>query len=342
MKIEFSTALLSWYDRNARILPWRDDPLPYRVWVSEIMLQQTRVEAVKPFFERFMMALPELKDLAVAEEDTLHKLWEGLGYYNRVKNMKKAAMLCMTHYKGNLPDTYEELLKLPGIGSYSAGAIASIAYRRVVPAVDGNVLRVFSRVLESYDDILKESTKRKFQEIVLEYIPKDRPDAFNQAIMEIGAMVCVPNGEPKCSICPLKKFCLADQHNTVKQLPVKTPKKQRTIEHYRIDVVVYDKEVLLIQREEGLLSGLYGFWMFDEAEAEAYACKDLDINQIIPLREAKHIFTHKEWHMSGRIILLNKKCQGLWATSSQIKEQYAIPTAFKVYKEAYLQWIQED
>ncbi len=162
-KQNFTKELLQWYDENARVLPWREDASPYRVWVSEIMLQQTRVEAVKPYFERFLQALPTLKELAEADEDTLRKLWEGLGYYNRVRNMKKCAMVCMEQYGGQLPDTYEELLKLPGIGAYTAGAVASIAYKRCVPAVDGNVLRVFSRVLVSEDDILKERTKKNFR-----------------------------------------------------------------------------------------------------------------------------------------------------------------------------------
>lgn len=334
--------MLSWYDDHARILPWRQDPSPYRVWVSEIMLQQTRVEAVKPFFERFMAALPKLCDLAEADEDTLHKLWEGLGYYNRVKNMKKAAMLCMQHYDGQLPDTYEELLKLPGIGPYSAGAIASIAYRVCVPAVDGNVLRVFSRITASYDDILKEQTKKKFQKLLMEYLPEDRVDAFNQAVMEIGAMICVPNAAPKCTLCPCQTNCLAYQQDLTKELPVKAAKKQRTIEHKDVLVIVHQHQVLLEQRRDtGLLAGLYGFPMFDVPEEAEVFLTNYVIQQTIPLRKAKHIFTHKEWHMQGTLVIVKNQQEGIWADAAQIKDQYAIPTAFQAYKEAFLQWVQD-
>ena len=190
--------LLRWFDQNARILPWRDQPTPYRVWVSEIMLQQTRVEAVKPFYQRFMEALPDIQTLANCEEEELLKLWEGLGYYNRVRNMQIAARTVIEEYGGKLPDDYLELQQLKGIGSYTAGAIASIAYGKVAPAVDGNVLRVISRVTLSREDILKQSVKRGMEQAIVEIMPADRPGAFNQALMELGAMVCVPNGEPHC------------------------------------------------------------------------------------------------------------------------------------------------
>ena len=196
--------LLRWFDQNARILPWRDQPTPYRVWVSEIMLQQTRVEAVKPFYQRFMEALPDIQTLANCEEEELLKLWEGLGYYNRVRNMQIAARTVIEEYGGKLPDDYLELQQLKGIGSYTAGAIASIAYGKVAPAVDGNVLRVISRVTLSREDILKQSVKRGMEQAIVEIMPADRPGAFNQALMELGAMVCVPNGEPHCKSCPLK------------------------------------------------------------------------------------------------------------------------------------------
>lgn len=339
--MELTQQLLRWYDEHARILPWRQDPSAYRVWVSEIMLQQTRVEAVKPFFERFMQALPTIQDLAQADQDTLHKLWEGLGYYNRVKNMKKAAMLCVEHHQGSLPSSYDELLKLPGIGPYSAGAIASIAYQQQVPAVDGNVLRVFSRITESYDDILKEKTKKNFQALLMSYLPKDRPDAFNQAVMEIGAMICVPNGAPKCKLCPCQEHCLAHLHNTTSELPVKTAKKKRMIEHRFVAVLVCDQEVYLQQREEGLLAGLYGFPSFLLPEEQDAFLKDEIILQSIKLKDAKHIFTHKEWHMEATLYIVKSKREGVWANREQVMHQYAIPTAFQVHKEAFLQWIQD-
>lgn len=339
-KQQLSRDLLAWYDANARILPWREQPTPYRVWVSEIMLQQTRVEAVKPYFERFIETLPEVKDLAYASEDVLRKLWEGLGYYRRVSNMKKAAIQCMERYDGNLPSTYEELLTLSGIGAYSAGAIASIAFKQKVPAVDGNVLRVFSRILLCEDDILKESTKKKFQKLLMEYIPENRPDAFNQAVMEIGAMICVPNGAPKCDQCPIRRHCIAHELGVETTLPVKKAKKKRTIEGKFTDVVVCGKEVLLQKRkEDGLLAGLYEFKTFDFPEQEALFLSQLEIENMVKLKDSKHIFTHKEWHMQGTLVFVKNKVPGEWVSIEQMLKHYAIPTAFKVYKEALQEWM---
>ena len=195
--------LLAWYDAHARVLPWREHPAPYRVWVSEIMLQQTRVEAVKPYFERFMTALPTIRDLAEAPEDVILKLWEGLGYYNRVRNMQKAAQKLVAEYDGQMPADFDAILELPGVGSYTAGAIASIAFGLPYPAVDGNVLRVLSRIEKSYDDILKQSVKRRFEQEVKAVIPADRAGDFSQSLIELGAIVCVPNGAPRCGECPL-------------------------------------------------------------------------------------------------------------------------------------------
>ncbi|MEJ8736743.1 A/G-specific adenine glycosylase [Erysipelotrichaceae bacterium HCN-30851] len=339
---KFREQLLNWYDENRRILPWREDATPYRVWVSEIMLQQTRVEAVKPYFERFVKELPTLQDLSVASEDTLFKLWEGLGYYNRVMNMKKCAIECVEKHGGNLPSTYDELIQLPGIGAYTAGAIASIAYKQKVPAVDGNVLRVFSRVLISEDDILKESTKRKFQKIIMEYLPEDRSDAFNQALMEIGALICVPNAAPRCNICPVASECMGYQSGDAHRLPNKAVKKARKIDKKTVLVITYQNQVHLCQREEkGLLAGLYEFDVY-----EGYLTKNQirdqfkgNIKRMTALEDTKHIFSHVEWHMKGYLIELNDKTiDGIWCTKKEIEETYAIPTAYKVYKKAWLEW----
>lgn len=335
-------ALLEWYDANARILPWRSEPTPYRVWVSEIMLQQTRVEAVKPYFERFVNALPDVHALANADDDELHKLWEGLGYYNRVKNMKKCAQYCVKHYAGSLPNSYELLKQLPGIGDYTAGAIASIAFHLPYPAVDGNVLRVFSRLLVSEDDILKERTKKKFQNIIKEYIPIERCDAFTQALMEIGALICVPNTMPRCNICPLAEDCIGYQSHQAQRLPIKEKKKARRIEKKTILVVVHQKEVLLQQRaEDRLLAGLYEFITLDgereEEEVMAFLGHER-IHKIIKLRSAKHIFSHVEWHMQGYLLEVKEKLDGLWCTQQALEQQYAIPTAFKAYKDALYTW----
>lgn len=333
---KFREQLLNWYDENRRILPWREDATPYRVWVSEIMLQQTRVEAVKPYFERFVKELPTLQDMSVASDDTLFKLWEGLGYYNRVMNMKKCAIECVEKHGGNLPSTYDELIQLPGIGAYTAGAIASIAYKQKVPAVDGNVLRVFSRVLISEDDILKESTKRKFQKIIMEYLPEDRSDAFNQALMEIGALICVPNAAPRCNICPVASECMGYQSGDAHRLPNKAVKKARKIDKKTVLVITYQNQVHLCQREEkGLLAGLYEFDVY-----EGYLTKNQirdqfkgNIKRMTALEDTKHIFSHVEWHMQGYCVrLLGKRGDSFqYADAEALQNEYAVPAAFAAY-----------
>ncbi|MBR1931292.1 MAG: DNA/RNA nuclease SfsA, partial [Lachnospiraceae bacterium] len=225
-----SKPLLAWYDNNKRVLPWREEPTPYRVWVSEIMLQQTRVEAVKPYFERFMNSLPDIETLANAPEEELLKLWEGLGYYNRVRNLKKAAIQIMEQYDGRMPEEFEELLRLKGIGTYTAGAISSIAYGKVNPAVDGNVLRVLSRIRKDTRLISEAKVKTAIEQEVRAVIPQDRPGAFNQAMMELGACVCVPGGAPKCAECPLEAICMAHDEGVELDYPRKASSKPRTIE----------------------------------------------------------------------------------------------------------------
>lgn len=344
---QFSEDLLNWYEQNARILPWREDRSAYRVWVSEIMLQQTRVEAVKPYFERFMKEMPDLATLAAANEETLAKLWEGLGYYHRVRNMKKCAQQCMERYQGKLPQSAKELKTLPGIGDYTAGAVASIAYGECIPAVDGNVLRVFSRVLVSEDDILKESTKKKFIEIIKPYIPLGKSAEFNQALMELGALICVPNAAPRCNICPVAKQCKGYQSGNAHRLPIKAKKKKRRIEDHTICILVCKGKIYLHQRAtKGLLAGLYEFVNFDgkltrENIKERY--EKQGVENIIPLHKAKHIFSHIEWHMQGYLVELREKSEtGIWCTYEELEKSYAIPTAFKVYKDALRLWIKED
>ena len=217
--------LLAWYPLHARELPWRSEPTPYHVWVSEIMLQQTRVEAVEPYYARFIEALPDIRALAECEEDRLLKLWEGLGYYNRVRNMQLAAQTVMAEYGGVLPADYDELLKLKGIGHYTAAAIASIAYGLPAAAVDGNVLRILMRALECDLDIAKQSTKNTVEQWLLPIVPQDRPGMFTQALMELGATVCVPNGEPNCSACPWEKLCQSHLNDTTDRYPVKEKAK---------------------------------------------------------------------------------------------------------------------
>ena len=241
--------LLQWYDYNRRILPWRENPKPYYVWISEIMLQQTRVEAVKSYFERFIHALPTIEDLANADEETLLKLWEGLGYYNRVRNMQKTAQILVKEYGGSLPGDYEVLQKLPGIGSYTAGAISSIAFGLAEPAVDGNVLRVMKRISGSFDDITKMSVKRGLEIEIRAILPKERAGDYNQALMELGAMICIPNGKPLCEQCPVMHLCRAFQEETQNQIPVKPPKKERRVEPRAVLLLQYKNQYILHKRE---------------------------------------------------------------------------------------------
>lgn len=338
MENSLSETLLSWYECHARILPWREEPTPYRVWVSEIMLQQTRVEAVKPYYERFMAELPDIKALAEVEEDKLMKLWEGLGYYNRARNLKKTAQVVVEQYEGQLPSDYEELLKLPGIGAYTAGAISSIAYEKDVPAVDGNVLRVITRVTESYEDILKQKTKNQVTNYLMKMMPKGKSRAFNQALMELGAIVCVPNGQPKCTQCPWEKPCQARQKGVVDKIPVKTPKKARKKEEKTVFLLEYQGKIALHKREKGgLLSEL---WEFPNAEGDLTE-KEVDHwlkqhhvteYEIVGSYHGNHVFSHVEWQMKGIDVQIQQlsawENDWVFATRKQIKTDYAIPSAF--------------
>lgn len=343
-----STSLLEYYDAHRRILPWREEPTAYRVWISEIMLQQTRVEAVKPYFNRFIEALPDIKSLAEAEEEQLLKLWEGLGYYSRVRNLGKAAQKIMKEYGGEMPCEVAELLKLPGIGSYTAGAISSIAYGKVAPAVDGNVLRVMSRIFKDDRDVLNAKVKKDWGDLVTQTMSKERPGDFNQAMMEIGAMVCVPNGAPKCEVCPFVRICQAHLSSEELKYPYKAPKKQRVVEKRTILILRDEDKTALVKRpEKGLLAGMYEFPVMDGHVAEddvvAYL-KNQGLNTlwITPLEDAKHIFSHKEWHMKGYMIRVDELTRGevpsdwLFVEPKTTQQSYPIPTAYAKYMK-YLQ-----
>lgn len=333
--------LLQWFQENARVLPWRESPTPYRVWVSEIMLQQTRVEAVKPYFERFMRELPRIQDLAECEEERLLKLWEGLGYYNRVRNMQETAKTVMEEFAGELPSDYGELLKLKGIGSYTAGVVASIAYHQPVPAVDGNVLRVITRVAEDSSDIMKQSVKTEIEKRLAEIIPADHAGQFNQALMELGAIVCLPNGQPLCGKCPWQSFCRARFHDKISEIPVKTKAKARKIQNRTVFVIRRQDKVILHKRPaKGLLAGMYEFPNVEGTLSEEEALKWIKQKNLQPLRiekagEAKHIFSHIEWHMTGYVIWideLEKDVSGmLYLDLQEVNEKYPIPAAFAAY-----------
>lgn len=336
---ELVPRLLRWYDAGSRTLPWRSDPRPYYVWLSEIMLQQTRVEAATPYFERFIRELPTIADLAAAPEQQLLKLWEGLGYYNRARNLQKAARIVVDAYGGELPADFSALLQLPGIGRYSAGAIASIAFGIPVPAVDGNVLRVLSRVLENPAEIDREETKRQMGESILRQIPQDRPGDFNQALMELGAMVCLPNGAPRCEACPLREICLAFRHGTTAEYPHKAPKKARRCEARTVLVLFRSGEVAIRQRPStGLLRGLWelpnveGTLSAAEVTAQLTDWGFSPQGKPISLGSAKHIFTHLEWQMTGWAIPVDGISDTLlFVHPDRLREEFCLPSAFRAY-----------
>jgi len=354
VKIKFSLGelsaipkpLLKWYDSNRRILPWREEPTPYRVWVSEIMLQQTRVEAVKPYFERFMKRLPDIPALAYADEEELLKLWEGLGYYNRVRNLKKAALQIMEEYGGQMPKTYEELCKLKGIGSYTAGAISSIAFGHGNPAVDGNVLRVLSRIREDDRSVSDTRVKAAVEKELEAIMPKDRPGDFNQAMMELGACVCIPNGAPHCEECPLAQICMAYQNGTQLSYPHKDKARARSIEERTVLVIRDEGRVAVRKRaDKGLLAGMYEFPFIEgyctaEQVISYLVDNGMKIIRITPLEEAKHIFTHKEWHMKGYMVWVDElepesrgkaETDWLYIEPDKTREKYPMPSALEAY-----------
>lgn len=336
------TPLMKWFKKSARVLPWRENPTAYNVWVSEIMLQQTRVEAVKPYYDRFMKLFPNVNALAKAEDEELLKAWEGLGYYNRVRNLKKAALEICKNFEGRMPDSYEEIIKLPGIGSYTAGAVLSIAYNQKVPAVDGNVLRVLARIRGDYRDILDAKVKKDIEDDVRSFMPEDA-SAFNQAMMELGAMVCVPNGAPKCEECPVSAFCYAKAQGCGSELPVKKPKKKRTIEEKTVLIIQDGSKTVLKKRPEGgLLAGMYEFPMLEGVKSKEEVLAYLKDEGFKMLRikkapEGKHIFSHKEWHMKGYVIKVDElepfcgKEDFLFVETKEAQEKYPLPSAFKVY-----------
>ena len=342
--------LTEWFRAFARDLPWRSDPLPYYVWISEIMLQQTRVEAVKPYFRRFTEALPDVKALADCPEEELFKLWEGLGYYSRARNLKKAAQEIVRSFGGEIPGDYEALLSLPGIGSYTAGAVASIAFGVSVSAVDGNVLRVVSRLTGSGEVIDDPRVKRFWEEQLTGLIRDSGVDSglFNQAMMELGALICLPNGKPDCASCPLKACCRACAEGSWERIPARREKKARRKEDRTVLLIRDAVSTLIHKRDDrGLLAGLWELpnleGKADEKQVLDY-CRSLGLKvlQIRPLPEAKHVFTHVEWHMRGYLLLVEDMQEAqqsgqfaaerfLAAGTDEIGERYPVPSAFRNY-----------
>ncbi len=330
-------ALLPWYAANARVLPWRADTQPYRVLVSEIMLQQTRVEAATAYYLRFMEALPTVEALARASEQTLFKLWEGLGYYTRARNLHKAAKLIAGEYGGVFPDTAEGLRALPGVGDYTAGAVASICFERAAAAVDGNVLRILARITEDASPIDGEKRKKEAARRLVGVYPATGRGAFTQALMELGATVCTPTS-PKCGACPAVGFCFAQKNGTVSLLPVRRPKKARKAQERTVFALVCGGKLALTKRPgTGLLAGM---WQLPDAEgaldaeqalaaARAMGCAP---KKAAELMRHTHVFTHVEWHMLCYRIECGACAPGLvWETPENIRARYALPTAYRVF-----------
>lgn len=332
--------LLPWYQLNKRDLPWRQDREPYHVWLSEIMLQQTRVEAVRGYYARFLTALPTIQALADADADQLNKLWEGLGYYTRVRNLQKAARQIVQLHGGVFPIAYKDILALAGIGDYTAGAIASICFDRPTPAVDGNVLRVCSRVTADSAPIDKPQTKRELTAALAEIYPAGHCGDFTQALMELGATVCVPNGAPQCSSCPLNQICLAHLDGLENQLPVKRAKKSRREEEMTVFLLECDGQWALQKRPEtGLLAGLWEFPHVPGTLEVREALAQLEHWKIVPEEVCRssdkvHIFTHIQWNMRGWYIrCANCPDSFTWAAADQLDSVYALPTAFRQFRE---------
>ena len=333
--------LLAWYRAVKKPLPWRLSPTAYHVWISEIMLQQTRISAAIPYYERFLRALPDVRALAEVDDEVLMKLWEGLGYYSRARNLKKAAIRVMTEFGGELPRTARELRTLDGIGPYTAGAIASIAFGEPSAAVDGNVLRVVMRLCAREDDIMKESTREAVTKALEAVYPTGADaGAFTEALMELGENLCIPNGAPKCDECPLRELCLAKKEGRQESLPVKAPPKPRRIEKRTVLLLRHGEEYALARRpRKGLLAGL---WEFPSTEGHLDAAAALEAARALgasalsaePIGEAIHIFSHVEWHMIGYRVTCEHLPDTLArATPAELRTAYAIPKAFRAYLE---------
>ncbi len=331
--------LVHWYTAHERAFPWRTEPTPYRVWVSEIMLQQTRIEAALPYFERFMAALPTVQALAEAPEEVLMKLWEGLGYYSRARNLQRAARLVMSDYGGELPGSYEELKRLPGIGEYTAGAIAAIAFGQRAAAVDGNVLRVMARLTDDDRDVMQTGPRRELTELVRRLVPAEAPGAFDQGLMELGETVCLPNALPKCGECPLHAYCAVAGEERARDLPTRTAPKSRRVERRTVLTVITQerpRRVLLHRRAEGGLLG--GLWEFpNELTGAEELTRRLEayetVQSVAPLKTGRHVFSHVEWRLEGLLVraVPFTPPEGYRLVTAEELATYALPTAFRTY-----------
>ena len=337
----FEQALLKWHDENARDLPWCGETDPYRIWISEIMLQQTRTETVAGYYHAFLEAFPDVYALAEADEEQVFKQWEGMGYYSRARNLHKAAKLIASEYGGRLPDTYEGLLKLPGVGDYTAGAIASIAFHRRELAMDGNAVRVLSRVLCEKGCTGRAEIRRSLKEAGTALMTDARPGDFNQAVMGLGNMICVPV-HPRCEICPVREYCKAEKEGVQAELPNLPPKPEKKNLPVGVALVFCGDRVLLVRRpDEGLLAGLWAFPAFEGAKSEKDVREALEemgmqAGKGERLGEAQHVFTHRVWKMKGwrYEVKAVPEGEGVRMADRQGLAAAALPTALRAYREA--------
>lgn len=333
-------ALIKWYEANRRVLPWREDPSPYHVWLSEIMLQQTRVEAARSYYERFLQTLPDIPSLAAASEDLCLKLWEGIGYYSRVRNLQRAARIVVSQYGGSLPSDPKELQKLPGIGRYTAAAIASIAFGQRVPAVDGNLLRIWARQTTYAKSVSSRTAVREAEQFYLPLLPESSPGDGNQALMDLGSLVCLP-GQPHCKLCPWREECLGYAEGNPEAYPLRNSKVQRKVQKRTVFLICINGRIALLRRPDtGLLAGLYELPNTEGHLTQRQAIswlrtKKVEALRIVRLPAAEHVFSHLEWHMIGYRVLA-----GAWpdppegfllAAPAQLREDFALPSAFSAY-----------
>ncbi len=343
--------LLDWYHHHRRDLPWRQTKDPYHILVSEIMLQQTRAETVKPYYIRFLSALPNIQALANAPEDQILKLWEGLGYYSRVRNLQKAAQTVIAKHNGMVPADFNQLLSLPGVGRYTAGAVASIAFDLPVPAVDGNVLRVAARIMGDDGDILADTTRKRIENEISPCVPSSNAGDFNQSLIELGALVCLPRGGAQCHMCPLQLLCAARCGGLVDALPVRVVKTKRKFEDLTVLLLRTtaadgtENYVICRRPETGLLGGLYEFphiegHLTEKEVADALIAEGIVLHSITPLPDSKHVFTHITWRMKGYLCDVSfsddnstsKRFSGIFATDNDMTDTYSIPSAFAAYR----------
>jgi A/G-specific adenine glycosylase len=331
----FVQSMLAWYRANARDLPWRADREPYRVWISEIMLQQTRVETALPYYARFLRELPTIRDLAEADEARLLKLWEGLGYYSRARNLQKAARAIVERHAGRFPRDPREIAALPGIGAYTAGAIASICFEEATPAVDGNVLRVTARLTCDAAPADAPGQKQKVEAMLRKMYPEEGRGDFTQSLMELGALICLPGGAALCDACPVSAVCAARREGLVAKLPTKSEKKARRKEERTVFVLRCEDAIAVRRRErKGLLAGLWELPNEGGKLCEADALRRARSFGVRPVaierrKERKHVFTHIEWHMTCYFIVCEARDgRFVWANARMLDEEIALPSAF--------------